>query len=195
MTNLKFLGKHPIGIELFESSTLQSATAFSQLFPYSVLSITLSDRGLFTARGHTFKEHVHTRTHKCNTPYYSLLICWALIETPLSLSHTCNSSLIISEGAFGGGEKGGWWKERTPESPVTGHLCIHSSGWIKLPTATQCLLPLSTVVLGILLVPSHSGVTHTKLTQHMCMQADQDPKDSLNYVIRSIIYIHQQQFF
>lgn len=114
MTNLKFLGKHPIRIELFESSTLQSATAFSQLFPYSVLSITLSDRGLFTVRGHTFKEHVHTRTHKCNTPYYSLLICWALIETPLSLSHTCNSSLIISEGAFGGGRGGGGGRRGLP---------------------------------------------------------------------------------
>lgn len=59
----------------------------------------------------TCKKHMHTRTHKRRTAYYSLLICRALIETPLSPSHTCIPSLIISQGAFGGrreGDGGGW---------------------------------------------------------------------------------------
>lgn len=77
----------------------------------------------------TCKKHMHTRTHKRSTPYYSLLICRALIETPLSPSCTCIPSLIISQGAFGGKKRGGWWWK---ESPVTGQLYMHTSHWIKL---------------------------------------------------------------
>lgn len=77
----------------------------------SIFCIMLSDRGLSTTHGHTY-----TWTHTKNTCTHArmnavqlitlLLICRALIETPLSPSCTCISSLIFCQGAFGGRREG-----------------------------------------------------------------------------------------
>lgn len=103
----KILSKYPI--RAVESSPLHTFCRHRRLFTAPPPSLHHRER-----QG-SFHLHARTRTHerigrKCarahtherSTPYYSLLICRALIETPLSLSHTCFPSLIISQGAFGG---------------------------------------------------------------------------------------------
>lgn len=135
---LKILGQIPnqsCALRVFHTTVCRCF--FTALFPFRSFLHTERQGSFHHTWTHTHmntcKKHMHTRTHKWSTAYYSLLICRALIETPLSPSHTCIPSLIISQGAFGGRREGGWWrKDRTPESPVTGQLYIHRSDWIKL---------------------------------------------------------------
>lgn len=115
------------------------STVTPPLLSQSPFSPSRRSTGVFSpTNGHTFIwahskiTHAHTHTHKPSTPYYSLLICRALIETPLSPSRTCSLSLIISQGAFGRSREGDGDRERGLQSDVTGQLWSHKSIWMNL---------------------------------------------------------------
>lgn len=117
---------------------------------FSVLSITLSDRGLLTTRGHTHTwADAETRAHTHTSTHYTLLLFINLQGVnwiPPESDRTCSPSLIISQGAFGGKQNGGWaWMERHPESvTVQLYFCRHDS--IQMPycfqTEERCLASL-----------------------------------------------------
>lgn len=122
-------GKHPISVWLWGSSTPVCCGIFF-LNPFSLFCLHHhAERQVFFQ--HKLKNtRAHTHTHKCSPPYYSLLICRALIETPpLSQSYTYIPSLIISEGAFGRSKGGGGWGEDSPVS--CDKPLLHSQIWLN----------------------------------------------------------------
>lgn len=146
------LGKYPIRALLWGSSTPQTATAFSQpFFLFRFLHHTerqgSSCHTWTCMHMNTWEKNTctHTHTHPRGTPYYSLLICRALIETPLSPSCTCIPSLIISQGAFGGRTEGDGGGRRGLPSLVWQASCTSTDLTELNLAASWCLLPFPSV--------------------------------------------------
>lgn len=123
---------------------------FTALFPFP-FSPSYWATGVFSphmdvhAHEHMQKKRMHAHTHQRSTPYYSLLICRALIETPLSPSCTCIPSLIISQGAFVGRTEGDGGRRRGLPSLLWQATCTSTDLAEFNLAASWCPLPFPSV--------------------------------------------------